>query len=151
VASYIGKPVNPDEILSALYRRLAEDAVFSALVNSIDKGPRRRKGWINPSCTVHLLTSPVDPESNILRGTAVVNVYMDDVQGRADTKGLGARAVEVGRLFHWAHDPRHPDGPITREGLRFLRITVAEPLILASDQSNEHLVSVRIMLAVQAV
>lgn len=151
MASYIGKPINPDEILSALYRRLAEDPVFSSLVSSITKGPKRSDGWTNPSCTVHLLTLSIDPESNILRGTAVVNVYIDDVQGQADTKGLGQRAAEVGRLFHWAHDPRHPEGLITRPGYRFLRVTVSEPLILPSDQPNEHLVSVRIALAVQAI
>src|SRR5690625_2952290 len=128
--------LNPDDILSAFFARLNSDTGpggFATLVNSIDKGAKRRNPppgeprVINPSATVHVLTSPLDEELGTYRSTVVVNVYMDDLTtGQMDAQGLGLRAQRVQYLFHKAHLPTHPEGPLQRPGLRFHTVYVAE-------------------------
>src|SRR5690606_40576014 len=62
--------------------------------------------WTNPSCTVHILTAPTDPESQLQRSTVLVRIWMDDLPtGQADTKGLGERAARVAELFHHRPPP----------------------------------------------
>lgn len=149
------QPINPDYILSALYRRLNGDAVFRGMVLSIDKGPKRRvpQGQsrpANPSATVHVLTAPIDPELDTVRSTAIVNVYMDDlVDGRMDAQGLGQRAERVTYLLHRAHLPTHPAGRLDYDTLRFLSVYVEEAIPLRSDIEGEHLMSVRVLLIVE--
>lgn len=143
--------INPDEILSVLFRRLNQDVVFSGMVQSIDKGPKRRNAYANPAATVHILTMPIDAELDSYRSTVVVNVYMDDLAtGQMDAQGLGQRAARVQYLFHKAHLPTHPEGPLVRPGLQFHTVYVQEPLFLPSDQENEHFASVRISVIVEA-
>lgn len=149
------QPINPDHILSALYRRLSGDPGFRSMVRTIDKGPRRRvpagqSRPANPSCTVHILTSPIDLELDTVRCTAVVNVYMDDLaDGRMDALGLGQRAERVIHLLHRAHLPTHPAGRLEYDTLRFLVVHAQESLLLPSDLDGEHLVSIRVSLIVQ--
>lgn len=139
------KIINPDDVLTALYRRLNRDAAFAAMVTAIDKGPKRARGYTNPTATVHLLTAPVDDELSTMRSTAVVNVYMDDFEtGQMNAKGLGDRAARVQYLFHRAHLPTHPEGALTHERLRFHTVFVQEPLMLRSDVDGEHFASVRV-------
>jgi len=149
--------INPDDILSAFYGRLNGDPVFRSMVQSIDKGPKRRNPPTgetrveNPSATIHLLTMPRDAELGDYRCTVIVNVYMDDLPtGQMDAKGLGERAARVQQLFDKAHLPTHPDGPLERDGMTFFAVYVMEPLILRSDVENEHFASVRISVIVKA-
>src|SRR5690606_1831215 len=149
--------INPDDILSALWDRLNGDPVFRGMVESINKGPKRpnpppgETKPVNPSATVHPLTAPVDPELDSIRSTAVVNVYMDDLPtGQMDADGLGKRAQRVQYLFHKAHLPTHPEGPLTAPYLRFHTVYVMEPLFLPSDVEGEHLTSVRLSMIVSA-
>src|SRR5690606_4623846 len=143
--------INPDDILSALWGRLNGDPTFKSMVTTIVKGPKRRIGHTNPTATVHLLTAPVDPELDSIRSTAIVNVYMNDLpNGQMDADGLGKRAERVQHLFHKAHLPTHPEGPLTAPYLRFHTIYVSEPLLLPSDIEGEHLASIRMSLIVSA-
>lgn len=143
--------INPDDILSALWGRLNGDAMFKGMVTTIVKGPKRRTGYTNPTAAVHLLTAPVDPELDSIRSTATVNVYMDDLpNGQMDADGLGTRAQRVQYLFHKAHLPTHPKGPLTAPYLRFHTVYVMEPLFLPSDVEGEHLASVRLSMIVSA-
>jgi len=149
------QPINTDHILSAIYHRLNGDVTFRSMVQSIDKGPKRRvpQGQsrpINPSVTVHVLTAPIDPELSTVRSTAIVNIYMDDLaDGRMDTQGLGQRAERVTYLLHWSHLPTHPVGRLDYDTLRFLSVYVEEAIPLRSDIEGEHLMSVRVSLIVE--
>lgn len=150
------KVINPDDILSAFYARLNTDTGeggFRSMVNSIDKGPKRRNGYSNPAATIHLLTMPIDAETDVYRSTAIVNIYVDDLStGQAAAQALGGAAARVQWLFHGAHLPTHPAGPIQRSGIRFYEVYVSEPILpLPTDHEGEHLASVRIWMTVQAV
>lgn len=133
--------INQDDILSAFYRVLNGDETFRGMVNSIDKGDKRRTNWTNPSCTVHILTAPTDPESQLQHSTVLVRIWMDDLPtGQADTKGLGERAARVAELFH------HRPPPHERVWIR--QCWVQEPLLLPSDQAGEHMASIAIRVTV---
>src|SRR5690606_3767574 len=132
--------INPDDILSAFYARLNGDSGpdgFRTMVPRIDKGPKRRKPTPpstrpeNPSATISLLTLPIDGETSVYRSTVIVNVYMDDLStGQAAVQALGVAPARVQWLFHEAHLPAHPQGPLQRAGLRFHTVYVQEPLFL---------------------
>lgn len=149
------QPINPDHILSALYRRLNGDAVFRGLVETIDKGPKRRvpQGQArpkNPSCTAHVLTAPIDPELDTVRSTAIINVYRDDLfDGRMDALGLGQASDRVTYLLHKAHLSTHPAGRLEYDTLRFLSVYAEESIPLRSDLDGEHVMSTRVSLIVQ--
>lgn len=141
--------INQDDVLSAFYRVLNGDDTFRSLVNSIDKGPKRRnpppgqERATNPSATIHVLTAPTDPETHLQRGTVLVRIWMDDLPtGQADTKGLGERAARVVDLFH------HRPPPHERVWIR--QCWVQEPLILPSDQAGEHMASIALHVTVGA-
>lgn len=148
-------PTNLDHILSALYRRLANDPVLKAKVRQFDKGPRRRtpaghKRPPNPSVTVNVISAPIDPEVGTIRCTAIVNMYGDALSdGRMDVLGLGDLAARVVHLLHEAHLPTHPEGRLEHEGLRFLAVYVQDSIPLPSDLDNEFLMSVRVSLIVE--
>lgn len=149
--------INPDDVLSALYTRLNGDTTFRGMVNSIDKGPKRQNPpagqdrLSNPSVTVHLLTNPMDAETDTMYATATVNVYVDDVTtGQADVKTLGELGARVKYIFNRAHLPVHPLGGITDPYVTFHSVYAVESLFLPSDLEGEHFVHVRISLIVKS-
>lgn len=143
-------PVNSDDILTALYRRLNANAEFKALHKSIDKGPKRPDGFKNPSATVHLLSAVRDGETDIVHATAVVNIYLDDTKsGRADTAELGKRAAKAQELLHRADLPWHPAGPIQHDNLIFCNMLATDAVIIKSQIEGEHVASSTINITVR--
>lgn len=143
-------PVNTDDILTAFYRRLNGDAAFKGLVNSIDKGPKRVERYKNPSCTIHVMSAPRDGETDTVRATATVNVYVDDTdKERADTVLLGRCAERVQYLLHRADIKLHPEGAIEHERLIFKDMLTSDTLILKSQIEGEHVASINTNMIVR--
>ena len=143
-------PVNTDDILKAFYQRLNKDPVFKSLVNSIDKGSKRVDGFKNPSTTIHVLSAPRDGETDVVRATATINIYVDDTdKGRANTAFLGQCAERVQYLFHRADLNIHPEGAIEHPRLLFGDMTVSEALILKSQIEGEHVASINVHMIVR--
>jgi len=149
--------VNPDDIFSAVYARLYGDSVFRSMVRSIDKGtdrvnpPPGQNRPVNPSATIHVLTAAMDPETDTVYSTVVVNVFMDALPtGQMDTDGLGQRAHRIAQLFHKAHFRSHALGQWQDPKLRFHSVYVEEPVFGQGHAAGEHMASVRISLIVQA-
>jgi len=143
-------PVNTDDILSVIFARLNTDTIFKGLVNSIDKGPKRVAGFKNPSCTIHVLSAPRDGETDTVRATATVNVYVDDTEaGRANTVLLGRCSERVQYLLHRADLKLHPEGAISHPRLIFGDMVAGEALILKSPIEGEHVASTNVSMTVK--
>jgi hypothetical protein len=143
-------PVNTDDILSVIFARLNTDTIFKGLVNSIDKGPKRVAGFKNPSCTIHVLSAPRDGETDTVRATATVNVYVDDTEaGRANTVLLGRCSERVQYLLHRADLKLHPEGAISHPRLLFGDMLTSDALILRSQIEGEHVASLNISMTVK--
>lgn len=143
-------PVNTDDILTALFRRLNGDVTLKGLVNSIDKGPKRVDGFKNPCCTIHVLSAQRDSETDAVRVTATVNVYVDDSStGRANSVLLGQCAERVQYLLHRADIKLHPQGAIEHERLIFRDMLTSDALILKSQMVGEHVASMNINMIVR--
>lgn len=143
-------PVNTDDILSVIFARLNTDTIFKGLVNSIDKGPKRVDGFKNPSATIHVLSAPRDGETDTVRATATVNIYVDDTAaGRANSALLGQCAERVQYLLHRADIKLHPEGAITHSRLIFGDMVAREALILKSQIEGEHVASININMIVR--
>lgn len=143
--------INPDDILTALFRRLNSSSEFKEKVKSLDKGTKRAEGFGNPSATVFMLTGPVDGETDAMRCSVVVKVYVEDTnKGRANTAELGSIAKIVSSLFHKSHLALHPKGKLTHENLIFKSVLVQETLVgLVSELEGEHLASIVISVIVK--
>lgn len=141
--------INPDHILSTVWAKLNEDAVLKALVPSVVKGAKRPESYTKkpraPSATVHLLTAPIDGETDAMRCTITVNVYAPDhSDGRMDSKFLGEAAARITKLFHKNYNLEHPD-------LVFKSVLVQEPLIgLKGEFEGEHFASIKIRMIVKS-
>lgn len=141
--------INPDHILSTVWAKLNEDIAFKALVPSVMKGAKRPESYAKkprtPSATVHLLTAPIDGETDAMRCTITVNVYAaDHSDGRMDSKFLGEVASCITALFHKNYDLKHPN-------LVFKSVLVQEPLIgLKGEFEGEHFASVKIRMIVKS-
>lgn len=143
-------PVNTDDILSVLFARLNNDTVFKGSVNSIDKGPKRVDKFRNPACTIHVLSAPRDGETDTVRATATVNIYVDDTDaGRANSALLGQCAERVQYLLHRADIKLHPEGVIQHPRLIFGDMIASEALILKSQLEDEHVASVNVNMIVK--
>ncbi len=143
-------PVNTDDILTALYRRLNSDSAFKGLVNSIDKSPKRVGKFKNPCATMHVLSAPRDGETDVVRATATINIYVDDTdKGRANTALLGECAERVQYLFHRADLRIHPEGVMTHENLIFGDVIAGEALFLKSQTEGEHVASINVHMIVR--
>ena len=145
-------PVNTDDILTALYRRLNGDAVFKGLVNSIDKGPKRVDGFDfdKPSSTIHVLSAPRDGETDAVRATVTINIYVKDTNlGRANTTLLGQCAERVQYLLHRADIKLHPEGAIQHPRLIFGDMVASEALILKSQVEGEHVASINVLMMIK--
>lgn len=140
--------INPDHILSVVWARLNEDATFKALVPRIVKGAKRPESYAKkprtPTATVHLLTAPIDGETDAMRCTITVNVYVDDYSdGQMNSKFLGEAASRVAALFHKNYNLKHPN-------LVFKSVLVQEPLIgLKGEFEGEHFASIKIRMIVK--
>jgi len=141
--------INPDHILSTVWAKLNEDIAFKALVPSVIKGAKRPESYAKkprtPTATVHLLTAPIDGETDAMRCTITVNVYAaDHSDGRMDSKFLGEAASRITALFHKNYDLKHPN-------LVFKSVLVQEPLIgLKGEFEGEHFASVKIRMIVKS-
>lgn len=143
-------PVNTDDILTALFARLNNDPAFKSLVNSIDKGPKRVDGFKNPSATIHVLSALRDGETDTVRATATVNIYIGDTAaGRANSVLLGQCTERVQYLLHRADLKLHPEGAITHPRLLFGDMIASEALILKSQIEGEHVASININMIVK--
>jgi len=141
--------VNLDDVLSTFYARLNRDPEFRGMVRSITKGrtrpapPPGKNRPENPSCTVFLLTAPMDPETGRYTATIIVNVFVDaHPSGEEDILTMGRIARRIQELFNRAHLPDHPAGQISEPGIIFDSIHVREPLFLPGDAEGEHTVSI---------
>lgn len=141
--------INPDHILSTVWAQLNKDTTFKALVPSVIKGAKRSESYAKkprtPSATVHLLTAPIDGETDAMRCTITINVYMaDHPDGQMDSKSLGEIASLVTTLFHKNYNLEHPN-------LVFKSVLVQEPLIgLRGEFEGEHFASVKIRMIVKS-
>ncbi len=141
--------INPDHILSTVWAKLNEDITFKALVPSVVKGAKRSESYTKkprtPSATVHLLTAPIDGETDAMRCTVTINVYVaDHSNGQMDSKSLGEIASRVTKLFHKNYNLKHPD-------LVFKSVLVQEPLIgLKGEFEGEHFASIKIRMIVKS-
>jgi len=141
--------INPDHILSAVWAKLNGDTTFKALVPSIIKGAKRSESYTKkprtPTATVHLLTAPIDGETDAMRCTITINVYAaDHPDGQMDSKFLGEVASRITTLFHKNYDLKHPN-------LVFKSVLVQEPLIgLKGEFEGEHFASVKIRMIVKS-
>ena len=141
--------INPDHILSTVWAKLNEDTTFKALVPSVIKGAKRSESYAKkprtPSATVHLLTAPIDGETDAMRCTITINVYMaDHPDGQMDSKSLGEVASLVTTLFHKNYNLEHPN-------LVFKSVLVQEPLIgLRGEFEGEHFASIKIRMIVKS-
>jgi len=141
--------INPDHILSTVWAELNGDAAFKALVPNVIKGAKRSESYAKkprtPSATVHLLTAPIDGETDAMRCTITINVYVaDHPNGQMDSKSLGEIASLVTKLFHKNYNLKHPD-------LVFKSVLVQEPLIgLKGEFEGEHFASVKIRMIVKS-
>lgn len=143
-------PVNTDDILTAFWSRLNKDSVFKSLVNSIDKGPKRVDAFKNPSGTIHVLSAPRDGETDTVRATATINLFVDDTdKGRANTALLGQCAERVQYLLHRADLKIHPEGAIEHPRLIFGDMVTGEALILKSQIEGEHVASINVNMIVR--
>lgn len=142
--------INPDHILTTVWAKLNEDAAFKALVPCIIKGAKRPESYAKkprtPTATVHLLTAPIDGETDAMRCTIAINVYVaDHSDGRMDSKFLGEAASLVTKLFHKNHNLKHPDLDLV-----FKSVLVQEPLIgLKGEFEGEHFASIKIRMIVK--
>lgn len=140
--------INPDHILSVVWAELNRDTSFKALVPRIIKGAKRPESYgvkpRIPTATVHLLTAPIDGETDAMRCTVTVNVYMHDLSdGQMDSKSLGEAASIVAGLFHKNYTLKHPN-------LVFKSVLVQEPLIgLKGEFEGEHFASIKIRMIVK--
>ena len=143
--------INPDHILTTVWAKLDEDAIFKSLVPDVVKGAKRPESYTkNPStpiATVHLLTAPIDGETDAMRCTVVVNVYAaDHSEGLMDSKFLGEAASRITALFHKNYNLKHPDLDLV-----FKSVLVQEPLIgLKGEFEGEHFASVKIRMIVKS-
>ena len=141
--------INPDHILSTVWAQLNKNTTFKALVPSVIKGAKRSESYTKkprtPSATVHLLTAPIDGETDAMRCTITINVYVaDHSNGQMDSKSLGEIASRVTKLFHKNYNLKHPD-------LVFKSVLVQEPLIgLKGEFEGEHFASVKIRMIVKS-
>jgi len=141
--------INPDHILSTVWAKLNGDVAFQALVPSVIKGAKRSESYTKkprtPSATVHLLTAPIDGETDAMRCTITINVYAaDHSDGRMDSKFLGEAASRITTLFHKNYNLEHPN-------LVFKSVLVQEPLIgLKGEFEGEHFASVKIRMIVKS-
>lgn len=141
--------INPDHILSTVWAQLNKDTTFKALVPSVIKGAKRSESYAKkprtPSATVHLLTAPIDGETDAMRCTITINVYMaDHADGQMDSKSLGEAASLVTTLFHKNYNLEHPN-------LVFKSVLVQEPLIgLRGEFEGEHFASIKIRMIVKS-
>ncbi|MDI9412085.1 MAG: hypothetical protein QM401_00710 [Bacillota bacterium] len=143
-------PVNTDDILTVFYQRLNKDPAFRGLVNSIDKGPKRVDGFKNPSATIHVLSAPRDGETDVVRATATINIYVDDTDnGRANIAFLGQCAERIQYLMHRADLKLHPEGAIEHPRLIFGDMIAGEALILRSDIEGEHVASINVNMIIR--
>jgi len=142
--------INPDHILSTVWAKLNGDAAFQALVPSVIKGAKRSESYTKkprtPSATVHLLTAPIDGETDAMRCTITINVYAaDHSDGRMDSKFLGEAAARITTLFHKNYNLEHPN-------LVFKSVLVQEPLIgLKGEFEGEHFASIKIRMIVKGM
>ena len=140
--------INPDHILSTVWAKLNEDIAFRALVPSVTKGAKRSESYTKkprtPSATVNLLTAPIDGETDAMRCTITINVYVaDHSNGQMDSKSLGEIASRVTKLFHKNYNLEHPN-------LVFKSVLVQEPLIgLRGEFEGEHFASIKIRMIVK--
>jgi len=143
--------INPDHILTTVWAKLNEDATFKALVPNVVKGAKRSESYTKkprtPTATVHLLTAPIDGETDAMRCTIAVNVYAaDHSDGRMDSKFLGEAASRITALFHKNYNLKHPDLDLV-----FKSVLVQEPLIgLKGEFEGEHFASVKIRMIVKS-
>lgn len=141
--------INPDHILSTVWAKLNEDMAFKALVPHVVKGAKRPESYTKkpstPYATVNLLTAPIDGETDAMRCTVTVNVYVaDHSNGQMDSKSLGEIASRVTKLFHKNYNLKHPD-------LVFKSVLVQEPLIgLKGEFEGEHFASIKIRMIVKS-
>lgn len=141
--------INPDHILSTIWAKLNKDTTFKALVPRIIKGAKRPESYgvrpRTPTATVHLLTAPMDGETDAIKCTITINVYMDDHRdGQMDSKSLGEVASRITALFHKNYNLEHPN-------LVFKSVLVQEPLIgLRGEFEGEHFASVKIRMIVKS-
>jgi hypothetical protein len=141
--------INPDHILSTVWAKLNEDTTFKARVPHVVKGAKRPESYAKkpsaPSATVNLLTAPIDGETDAMRCTVTINVYVaDHSNGQMDSKSLGEAASLVTKLFHKNYNLKHPD-------LVFKSVLVQEPLIgLKGEFEGEHFASIKIRMIVKA-
>jgi len=141
--------INPDHILSTIWAKLNEDTAFKARVPDVVKGAKRSESYTKkpstPSATVNLLTAPIDGETDAMRCTVTINVYVaDHSNGQMDSKSLGEIASRVTKLFHKNYNLKHPD-------LVFKSVLVQEPLIgLKGEFEGEHFASIKIRMIVKA-
>lgn len=141
--------INPDHILSTVWAKLNEDTTFKARVPHVVKGAKRPESYAKkpsaPSATVNLLTAPIDGETDAMRCTVTINVYVaDHSNGQMDSKSLGEAASLVTKLFHKNYNLKHPD-------LVFKSVLVQEPLIgLKGEFEGEHFASIKIRMIVKS-
>ncbi len=141
--------INPDHILSTVWAKLNEDTTFKALVPSVVKGAKRSESYTKkpstPSATVNLLTAPIDGETDAMRCTVTINVYVaDHSNGQMDSQSLREAASLVTKLFHKNYNLKHPD-------LVFKSVLVQEPLIgLKGEFEGEHFASIKIRMIVKS-
>ena len=142
--------INPDHILSTVWAELNKNTAFKARVPHIIKGAKRPESYAKkkpktPSATVHLLTAPIDGETDAMKCTITVNIYVTDhPDGQMDSKSLGEIASLVTKLFHKNYNLKHPD-------LVFKSVLVQEPLIgLKGEFEGEHFASIKIRMIVKA-
>ncbi len=136
--------VNPDHVLSTIWAEINSLPEFAGF-KSISKGAKRPGRRANPAATIHLLTAPIDGETDAMRCTVTVNCYLDDLKnGEMDSVGLGRCANALLRHFHKNHSITHPE-------LDFKSILVLEPLIgLPGEFEKEHFASVKIRMIVKS-
>lgn len=141
--------VNPDHVLSTVWAVLQNNSEFRALVPSVIKGAKRPESYAKkkrtPSATVHLLTAPIDGETDAMRCTVTVNIYMNDQEnGQVNSAALGNAATLVTKMFHKNYSITHPN-------LVFKSVLVQEPLIgLRGEFEGEHFASVKIRIIVKS-
>ena len=136
-------------ILSPAVVRIANDAMLKGLVGipiQVWKGPKRPDEKVNQKgFTVHILTSPQDPDSKVINGTLLINFYCPNYEKdrNANVELMGPVAARICELFD--------DKPFAITGHRNFNLVVQEPLGPLWDSTNpdESFMSIRIKFNIQ--
>lgn len=117
--------MDPNVILNPVVVRLMGDEGIKLIADTdplrVVKGPRKPEGMHNPCITVHVLTSPRDPDYKDHIGTLQIKFCVDDYSGgNANAEVIGAGINRIAELFD--------DKPLEIEGFFNYNLVVEEPL-----------------------